>query len=287
MDLIIYRFWDRKWVEVHHLTQKDVALLVDKSNKHIYIYEGLYATPQKQIDAKTMLGAIKQQYSAYKFRMIGTGTPDEISQKLNEALKDTQELQTQLNHNKNQLELTLRICGGVAVALLTSLLILVIIKFANPFLWELIKADTLKQGELQIDSTQFSKVFRLFGILALFSIIFVLFIAIISGIGHNYKKLGISAIPIIGLFILYEGIWHPKVNQLISIPVSAQIYFSTFLWSIILISIAILGVIGSLLVQKVKLPSSQKGSNEPKTESLNETIKTTAESTTPVISETK
>lgn len=258
MDLIIYRFWDHKWTEAHHLTQKDVALLVDKSNKLIYIYEGLYATPQKQIDAKAMLGSIKIQYPEYKFRLIGMGTPQDITLKLEDVLKDTQEIQNHLSHNKNQLELAMRICGGLATGMLTILLIFISIRFFDPMLWQIIKNKTdvpPGSGVVIDDRINPSLWFQNMSFLIYVIMVFIIFLVVIAGTYHRYKKWGFFITALVVLIFLINIIWQSGMEELLSHSISLPVYFYTFLISTILIMIAMTLVILGLYIQKVQIPS--------------------------------
>lgn len=217
METALYKFADEKWTETKRINRKDIALIIDITNKTIFIWEGPLSSARNQTLAKNMLGKIKKQYPNYKFRTTETLESPEIQKIIQEALQDTEEFARRNEYNSVQLEIVQRILGLIIVAGTLVILIILLSLFASES-----EINANQQIEYWIKRGDMFSFFYLMGLVEfLISILIGMSIVIAIAQKRTGRIIGYSIAVILTLFVIF-GYWNPQFQQFLLFEDIAQ-----------------------------------------------------------------
>jgi hypothetical protein len=269
MESVFYRFSDQKWLETKRLTQKDVALLVNRESKTIYLFEGELSTPRTQIEAKSSLGTVKNQFPTYKFRTITLNTEDPIYDIFRDALKDSQELQQLREHNQIQLEKSVLVLSFITLINMLISLVLVISHWEN------------SATNILIDAREFTGMIQLWTLFGLITFSLLLILVVLTKYMQKPVRMTIFIILTFATISLIMIYWSGFVRNVFSVPlwyspdnwdgdvvISGEIYFQFILISVVWIVGIMIGIGIAMGIQRVPLPKPKVTENIiPKPES--------------------
>jgi hypothetical protein len=241
VDIVLYKFWNDKWVETKKLTEKDIALIIDDTNKMIYIREGQLSTPRNQIRAKLFLGKKKLQYPKFKFRMIEEEMPSSIESFLKIALQDTDEIREQIEKDNEIFEKIMR-----GTSLIISILIIIVIgRFLGQIDNQLLEKSE-NWREFFPSALEFSEFIQINTILVLISSFLIIGIIVVSIILKQSNRIRFSVVSLVLIYMLlflYLNVQSYKMIQIggsNSFMVVESIYFNFLINSSILLALSLI-----------------------------------------------
>jgi len=96
INLLNYVLESGKWIQSDKLYPHDIALILDPSEKKIYLWEGYRATTQSRKDAIPYINEIKEKYSSFAFEELKDSVPlkvqAEIDKNLDHSFEEIQKI---------------------------------------------------------------------------------------------------------------------------------------------------------------------------------------------------
>jgi len=264
-NLPTYKFRDEKWVSADELQLDDIALVINKADKSIYIWDGPDSRQRDQIRSKNALGDFKIEFPDYKFRLIKDvsdkhKTPKFVRKTIKVTTKkDTERVKNQIISNKVKLERFSHRLTTLTVLILLSV-IGILLRYVNADYWR----GGIAPGSVKTffpTNSAFTNIIQttvIMTFIAGFCMIGLLVIAKHLGL---YERLLFDLLGVLIIFLTISIYWEPSVAEMIDGPPSAPFtlnveYFHGFLMNSVLLMflVIILVLIGMFVYRYEKEP---------------------------------
>ncbi len=284
-EIPVYKFWNEKWISAESLTEKDIALLINKDNKTIYVWDGTNSNPRTQIVAKEALGEFKIEFPDYKFRLLksvdkGHGgekedrgikgdkgdkgdmgaVPEYISKTLKLTLKDDTKVRLDIRKNYKKMDKIIHLLAIMSV----SLLLIVIGRFlsliANGEAGSNGTETTMFDTNLAFSEFMSSNMILL--LLASFIMIALLVLSLQMGL---YERSLFILIGIISLYLTVFYFWGEISTEMLELNADAPFiihggFFNDFaLYSVLVVGIILFSLIIGIYLYKGDKHNNKKG----------------------------